>query len=127
MEILDNTNIVQCSYCDRLLRYTEEDISVDEFYPHPFIICPCGQGVKVKYDIAKEVNFPDTFTNYENAKKIDDKTINEWIARGLQYLEKNKDNDYFYVSSGDSIAMCLREADQIDIYVAKDYWHMSIE
>lgn len=55
-----------------------------------------------------KVNYPNRFFSFENGKGISDDEVNEWIQICIDELEKNKNEDYHYRSSGNTQVIVWR-------------------
>ena len=63
----------------------------------------------------------------ENAVKISDKEINKYIKECINWLEKNPNESFRYMGTGDSFIVVFNHEDEYYILVAKNYFDSYID
>lgn len=120
---------VTCDECGAQLECEEPDTYVGAHGWH-YVKCPeCGDEALVEEmkDIVlteHNINFPKHFRKVSNgAINIGDYQIQEWVRECVADIKKNKDDDFWIISSGNTVIIVLEWEDEYEVYVAKNYWN----
>lgn len=69
--------------------------------------------------------YPKDFYDFSNGVDVDDKTINKWIKRCVEELEKEPECNYYYISSGNTLVCVFRNCEEdygkYTVQVSKNY------
>lgn len=117
-----------CEYCGKEFFGKEYEGE----YGLYFVDCPhCKSANMLDKSIEltpDNVIYPKHFSSYVNGKNIKDAEINQWIKECLNDL--NKEVDYSYHASGDSLVIALKTDESLhtaQIVVAKKYQETEVE
>lgn len=136
MKIIKNNineeNNVQyiCENCNSVFEYDNSDICID-IYGERYVNCPCCWKrcyVDEEIPTVDNIEFPKHFNKIgENAVKISDKEINKYIKECINWLEKNPNESFRYMGTGDSFVVVFNHEDEYYILVAKNYFDSYID
>lgn len=103
---------VTCYSCRSRLEVLPDEIKHGAFGTS-YVICPvCGEVIEMDdYDdfvlTADNLVYPDHFANWQTGELLDNESITRYIKDGIDYLRRNKEEYYWYTTSGRS---------KIDVY-----------
>lgn len=130
---------VECENCGSILEVSREDTHVG-WLGLQYATCPCcdyEMGIEEFDDdiidiCASNIKYPTHFTiNSKDftAVEIDDDQINEWIQEGIDWFRCHKDQNSYYVGSGNAMMHMYRYSgdEEYDVVISKDYEEGSIQ
>lgn len=93
------------------------------------IICPaCEQEITLEKIPASK--FPDAFYHMgadPKAAHIENDRVSQWIEHCVRTLRNDPDQDFTFLSSGDTFVGACLFGKCIEIIVAQGYWHGIVE
>ena len=121
-------------YCEKCNNLLEDDIQYGELGV-PYIHCEyCGEDNELEdedyLELTKDnVRFPQHYYNFGRGKSIDNDTINKWVKKCINYLEKNPNEDHIFTASGDTVVHVTRfEGDgTYNVQVCKNYYDTDVK
>lgn len=121
-----------CDGCDAELEYTYED-TYEGYAGMRYIRCPeCGYEIMSEYLDGIKLNsqnieFPKHFYKFKGVD-IDDQQIQKWVSECLKCMEESDESYgcYTFVGSGNSMVFVFKHEDDYSVYVAKNYWEVTI-
>ena len=126
---VENT-ILKCEYCEEELHGEPQVGQLGLKYIH------CDNCGKDSYNeelgeielTSGNVTFPQHYFCYSDGKQLKDEFINEEVRKGLKFLEKNKEEDFVQLGSGDTdITITKYEGDgEYRIIVSRNYYETFI-
>lgn len=124
-----NTTTVECSKCGSVLEICENDL-----YGQSTILCPCCKRMfEVDTDelfvvTTENISYPKHFTvvnanSNKNIKLLTDSEINNEIKIGIEFLKKNKNKEYYFISYGEMFLSIFNfeEDGEYMVIVTKDF------
>ena len=123
-------NILHCEYCGEELHGEPQVGQLGLKYIH----CDnCGKG-SYNEELGEieltsgNVTFPQHYFCYSDGKQLKDEFINEEVRKGLKFLEKNKEEDFVELGTGNTnICIIKYEGDEeYRIVVSKGYYDTNI-
>ena len=136
MKIIQNnydcktTEEIICEHCNSIFELDENDddiiISDDD---DNYVYCPCcGQKVYLYEPNTKDnIRFPTSYHAFKNGVNIDDEEINKWVKECIEELEKNPEEYFKYIGSGNTFVVVFNHEDEYYIVVTKNYFDVSID
>lgn len=138
----DGNNFVICPQCKNQIFLNEINVSIhtcdkcgENFEPETYIgahgdvfaVCPhCGNEEWINEGVSLDstnLSYPQHFYHCsENAVKISDVRITEWVRECLDRIDK--DSDYCMTASGDTLCIVAKtdeELNEVTVYVCKNY------
>lgn len=119
-----------CEECNSVFEYDNNDICIDS-YGDNYVNCPCcGKKCYIDEEMptVNNIEFPRHFIKIgENAVEISDKEINKYIKECINWLEKNPNESFRYIGTGDSFVVVFNHEDEYYILVAKNYFDSYID
>ena len=113
---------ITCPNCENLLSYEKEDVEIGH-YGCECITCPeCGEKILITGERIMPPTFPQTFYHFGSSKKISDKNIQEMVNKVVDNIKIANVGDFYSMATGDTMVVALKDEDNIDVIVAKDYW-----
>ena len=113
---------ITCPNCENLLSYEKEDVEIGH-YGCECITCPeCGEKILITGKRIIPPTFPQTFYHFGSGKKISDKDIQEMVNKVVDNIKIANVGDFYSMATGDTMVVALKNEDNIDVIVAKDYW-----
>ena len=130
---------VECDNCGSVLEVSREDTHTG-WLGLQFVTCPCcnyEMSIEEFDDdainiCASNVKYPTHFMLCSKdfaTVETSDKTINEWIQKGIEYFRNNKDEYYWYSGSGNTWVHIYRyeKDEEYMVIVSKDYEEGNIQ
>jgi len=66
--------------------------------------------------------YPDVFFDFSEGVDISEEKIRNWLMEVKEELEaNNKERDFTYIKSGNTVVIGFKEDDQYEFVVCKDY------
>lgn len=119
-----------CEECNSVFEYNDNDIYMDS-HGDNYVECPCcGNRCYIDEEIptVDNIEFPKHFYKIgENAVKISDKEINRYVKECINWLEKNPNESFSYMGTGDSFVVVFNHENEYYILVAKNYFDSYID
>ena len=123
-----NTFTVICPSCGRRIGYDESDMYMGcskDGTDGLVIDCPnCGDMIFVEE--CEPTEWPKAFYAFGEGKEavhLPDNEIQQMIDKCVKNMMDNKEFEYYYIASGDIMVYCFWDDKDIDVYVAKNYYH----
>ena len=127
--VLDHNDTLTaiCPHCGCAIGYAKDEtyMGCDKDGNDGLVIdCPnCGDMILVEQ--CDPMEWPKAFFHFgvgEDAAHLSDDEIQKMIDKCVRNMMVDKDNEYYYVGSGDVMVYTFWEDDNIDVYVAKNYY-----
>ena len=118
--------------CNSIIEFNEADITTAQ-YGCACIICPkCGKRITVddivpnyekfeKHITKDNISFPQDFYDNSICSNVNDKKINYYIKRGIEDIEQNKNDSYFYPIANTVISIFSADGGY-EVQVSKNYY-----
>ena len=117
---------VSCEICGSELEVEETDMKYGE-YGLGYIVCPvCGDsiyidGIEMKVT-PDNMLYPKHFKNFERGVPLSQEETQRYARAAYKaLLDSDLSVDYVYTGTGDTMVIGLKNASEIEIYVAKKY------
>lgn len=120
---------VSCEHCNSYISVEDSDLTVGEYGLMKFTCPCCGKESYTDIDIKltkDNIEFPLHFSDPADAKKVSDSDTTEYVRRAIAYLQENPTERYWYMATGDTFVLALKEEDFIEIEVAKQVYHSGV-
>lgn len=127
---IDSVKII-CPHCGSEMLREENDETYQTIDGKGFD-CPCCNKFIV-INKCSPIDFPEAFYHFgqsDKAVKLSNEEIKNLTLQGLDYLNKNKNDDsdwVWYVSTGDTGIVIFRYSDEYTIHVYKNYWSTDMD
>lgn len=124
---------IECEHCGSELEITKEDTHIG-WLGAAFVKCPCcNQDAMVdevdgitltKDNIEFPLHFSRTNKDQRHVVEVKDLKIKEEVARGIEWLMANKDEEYWYTCHGDLFLIIFNDVEDREYYilVTKDFY-----
>lgn len=117
--IKNNYSRIPTSICDAC--GSEFILSPEDYNTEGSWTCPLCGYTNDKMITVQSFKYPDDFKS-DNAAKIDDEKINEWIRNRIDYLRKHPNDFMTFETSGDALVVVTHEHNSIgyNVYIGRD-------
>ena len=124
----DTIQEIICEHCNSVFEIDDDDI-IRTDYDDEYVYCPCcNQRIYLYEPNTKDnINFPTSYHAFENGVDITDEEINKWVRECVEWLEKNPEEPYKYIGSGNTFVIVFSHEDEYYIVVTKNYFDTSID
>ena len=79
----------------------------------------------LKNNILNKFNKSEWF-DFSNGFKISEETVNSWIEEGIEFLENNKDREFYCSGSGNTLVFITRDENDYCINVCDRYKELNL-
>ena len=124
----ETTQEIVCEHCNSVFEIDNSDIITSE-EDDEYVYCPCCRQKVYLYEpnTKDNIRFPASYYAFEDGIDITDEEINKWVRECIECLEKNPEQPYKYIGSGNTFAVVFNFEDEYNIIVTKNYFETYID